>query len=271
MIPRALLLFFILSMSSCGSHPKPDTGSGSDSSISITAGKSALASSGADFKTLRTALDFAGAWVNEVYVDSIHKNQSPGKDQVIMESCIEIPDSTLKKTCMIGGFHDGGPAIVIVKKGNQYQFYDPELKIPGAIIEPISARRLRIGNQYFQKLEHPDMEKEEWGILNELLFSGNYQNEEGKEVIFEMNGHIRGLDTVTYYQPHADYTEEQDLDADRISMGRSPNKVHVYGFRFNKDTLSIYNIDCLKYDSAAHECGLEKLGSLIWKLHRMPG
>jgi hypothetical protein len=224
-----------------------------------------------EFKTFRSALEFAGVWVNEIYVDSIRKNRSPRKDQGVSKSCINIPDSTLKTTSMISGFHEGGADMVIVKDGNRYQFYDPDLKTPRDIIEPISSHRLRIGNQYFQKLEHPDMEKHEWGILNEILFGGKYQNQDGKEVIFGIDGHIQGLDSVDYYQPHADYTEEEDLGVDRISMGRSREDVHVYGYQFDKDTLFIYYIDCLQYDSIAHECGLEKIGGLRWKLQRMPG
>jgi hypothetical protein len=171
---------------------------------------------------------------------------------------------------MISGFHEGGVGMVIVKDGNRYQFYDPELKTPKDIIEPIAPNRLRIGNQYFQKLKNPDMEKYEWGILDEILFGGKYQSPDGKEVIFGLDGNIRGLDTVTYYQPHADYAGEQDIGVDRISMGRSRENVHEYGFQFDKDTLFIYLIDCLRYDSTANQCGLEKLGEFSWKLHRMP-
>jgi hypothetical protein len=101
-------------------------------------------------------------------------------------------------------------------------------------------------------------------------FRREYQSQDGKEVVFEINGHVKGLDTVTYYQPHADYTGEQDLGVDLISMGPSQENVHEYGFQFNKDTLLIYRIDCMRYDSMAHECGLEKLGELSWKLQKMP-
>ncbi len=271
MVTRPLLPpFIILCMLSCSSPRDRGSKSNPDSSVSPIADGSPSGRTLPDFKTFHTALGFAGAWVNQIYVDSIRKNRSPRQDQWISESCINIPDSTLKTTSMISGFHEGGAEMVIVKDGNRYQFYDPEFKTPRDTIEPISTDRLRIGNQYFQKLKHPDMEKYEWGILDEILFGGKYQCKDGKEVVFGMDGHISGLDTVTYYQPHADYTGEQDLGVDRISMGRSQDKVHEYGFRFDKDTLLIYPIDCLQYDSIAHECGLEKLGELRWKLQRMP-
>jgi hypothetical protein len=272
MITRALLSpFIILCMLSCASPRDRNSKSNPDSSVSPIAGGSPSRRTTPDFKTFQTALGFAGAWVNEIYVDSIRKNRSPRQDQGISESCINIPDSTLKTMSMISGFHEGGAEMVIVKDGNRYQFYDPEFKTPKDIIEPMSPDLLRIGTQYFQKLKHPDMEKYEWGILDEILFGRKYQSQDGKEVVFGIDGHIKGLDTVTYYQPHADYTEEQDLGVDRISMGRSQENIHVYGFQFDKDTLLIYRIDCLQYDSIAHQCGLEKLGGLRWKLQRMPG
>jgi hypothetical protein len=272
MINRPLLTpLILLCMLSCASPRDRGSRSDPDSSVSPIAGGSPSGKTAPDFKTFHTALGFTGAWVNEIYVDSIRKNRSPRQDQWISESCINIPDSTLKTTSMISGFHEGGAEMVIVKDGNQYQFYDPEFKTPKDIIKPMSPDRLRIGNQYFQKLKQPDMEKYEWGILNEILFDGKYQSQDGKEVVFEIDGYIKGLDSVTYYQPHADYTGDQDLGLDRISMGQSQGHVHEYGFRFDSDTLIIYRIDCLQYDSMAHECGLEKLGELRWKLQKMPG
>jgi hypothetical protein len=272
MITRALLSpFIILCMLSCASPRDRSSKSNPDSSVSPIADGSPSRRTTPDFKTFQTALGFAGAWVNEIYVDSIRKNRSPRYDQEIGEGCINIPDSTLKTTSMISNFHEGGEPILVVKEGDRYQFYDAKFKTPGDTIEPITPDRLRIGHQYFHKVQHPDMEKWEWGILNELLFSGKYQGPDGRVVVFGTDGHIQGLDTLTYYQPHADYMGEEDLGADRISLGQNAEKMVVYGFRFDKDTLLIYPIDCLHYDTLANECGLEKLGGLRWKLQRMPG
>jgi hypothetical protein len=278
MITRIRLYpFIVFCLLSCASPKDRGSTLNRDSSDSLVAGGSAYGKKSPDFKTVHAALSFAGAWVNEVYVDSIHKNRSPRKDQGIEESCINIPDSTLMTTSMVGGFHEGGPEMVVVMDGDRYQFFDPTFKTPKEIIEPLSPDRLRIGSQYFKKLTHADMEKYEWGILNEILFAGKYKTqvakevgeEAGKEVVFAVDGHITGLDTITYYQPHADYTGDQDLGVDRISLGPSQKNLHEYGFQFNGDTLLIYSINCLKYDSVAHECGLEQLGELQWKLHRI--
>lgn len=59
----------------------------------------------------------------------------------------------------------------VVRDGNRYQFYDPELKLALDTIEPVSPARLRIGNQYFRPLQHPDTDKNDWGILPVTLDS----------------------------------------------------------------------------------------------------
>jgi hypothetical protein len=270
MITRTQLYpFIVFCLLSCASPNDRGSKVNRDSSDPVVAGGSAYGEKKPDFKTVHAALGFAGAWVNEMYVDSIHKNRSPKQDQDIEESCIRIPDSTLMKTSMIFGFHEGGPEMVVVKNGDRYQFFDPTFKTPMGIIELVSPNRLRIGSHYFKKLMYADTEKYEWGILNEILFAGKYQTQVGKEVVFAEDGHIAGLDTIAYYQPHADYTGDVDLGVDRISLGPSKTNLHEYGYQFNGDTLLIFPIKCLEYDTLAKECGLEKLGECQWKLRRI--
>ena len=111
-----------------------------------------------------TVLPFAGVWVNEIYLDSIRKNHSPRLSQGVMESCIILPARTLQVTRMIAGFHDGGPAWVVVKRGAYYQFYDEAREIARDSIEPLPANRLRIGHQHFGRLNQPDPNKADLGI-----------------------------------------------------------------------------------------------------------
>ncbi len=169
---------------------------------------------------------------------------------------------------MVAGFHDGGGTMVVVKDGNRYQFYDPELKLPLDTIEPLSPTRIHIGNQYFRSLKHPDTNKNDWGILEEILFSGRYQKEDGKEVEFGTDGHITGLEIASYYEPVIDYADRADHQLDLINLGQSHKKLDEYGFRFDKDTLLIYTVECLHYDANEHGCDSSKFGELMWKLRR---
>jgi hypothetical protein len=269
-------LFLCLIVYTCILSCSSPTGLANSSANTDSAGKHAAKTSiiasrepVPHFKTLDTALSFAGVWVNEIYFDSIRNNRSPRLDQGIGKSCIIIPDRTLKETRMVWGFHDGGGSIVVVKDETRYQFYDPELKLPSDTIEPLLNSRLRIGDQYFRRLNHPDTSKNDWGILEEVLFSGRYQNEDGKEAVFGRNGHITGLGSASYYEPEIDYSDRADRQIDRIRLGQSHEKLKEYAFRFDEDTLLIYTIDCLRYNADEHDCDSSKLGELKWKLRKM--
>jgi hypothetical protein len=219
------------------------------------------------WKTLDTVLSFAGVWVNEIYFEKIGKTRSPRLSQGIENSCIIIPDSTLEATNMVGGFHDGGPTMVVIKDDKRYQFYNSELNLPQDTIEPVSATRLRIGRDYFRRLEYPDTDKPDWNILEEILFSGKYQDTSGRKVVFSADGSVTGLNGVLYYEPVIDYSDREDGQVDRIRLGKSYKDLDDYGFRFDGDTLRIYTIACLHYSTG--KCDSAALGKLRWQLRRM--
>lgn len=265
MLSRLVILLsismWLLSCSSSGDHEKSVP-------VSDSVAPSRKPAVLSRIKTPDTVLSFAGVWVNEIYVDKIRKSHSPRLSQGIMASCIVIPDSTLKETNMVAGFHEGGPQMVVVKIGERYQFYDPPLKTPLDTIEPLGPRRLRIGNQYFARLSYPDPRKTDWGILEELLFSGKYQKVDGGEVVFGTDGHITGLDSILYYEPVIDFADRGDGQVDRINLGQSHKKLDDYSFRFDGDTLLIYTVDCLQYNANEKGCDSATFGYLLWKLKK---
>ena len=219
---------------------------------------------------LDTVLSFAGVWVNQVYFDRLARNRSPRLDQGIDQSCINIPARTLIETRMIAGFHDGAGSEVVVKIGNRYQFYDPSLKLPLDTIEPLSNHRLRIGTQFFRQIDHADTLKSDWGILEDLLFSGMYVREDGDTAVFGRDGHIKGLETVSFFEPVIDYADRADRQVDLVRLGQSRKEMDDFGFQFKKDTLFIYTIDYQQ--SNAGESGFDstRFGTLMWKLRRLP-
>jgi len=261
-------LSFLSCFLACSSAGGRNSDAKGDSSSLVVSGAGRGGSSDTAFKTLRVVVPFPGAYVNEEYIDSLRKNQSPSMDQGVKESCIEIPDSTLKSTSMIYGFHEGGEGMIIVKKGDIYQFYDYNIKQPRDTIEAVGADRIRIGRRYFRKLKHPDLKRYDWGILEELLFSGTYRRDDGTEVVFGADGGVRGLDSLIYYQPSIDYTEEIDIDAERIMLGGNPEHLKLYAYQFHKDTLRIFRVEQSDYDSVAREYAKERLGEMIWKMVR---
>ena len=104
-------------------------------------------------------------------------------------------------------------------------------------------------------------------ILEEILFKGKYTNSEGKTIEFKPNGQIVGLDKFHFYDPIIDYFDE-GMQVDQIRIGNSQNELDYYGFKFNKDTLSLYKLNCIEFDSTSNNCGIVEYGQLIHKLWR---
>ena len=222
-----------------------------------------------EFKTLDTTISFAGFWVIERYVNDIKKTQSARQSQGSDESCITIPERTLQVTRMVWGFHDGGADLVIVKDGDNYQLWDSELKEKAKDIEIISNDKIKIGNKDFIKISCVDntVTNSNPTILEEILFKGKYRSDNGATIEFKANGQISGLDNFSYYSAIIDYSGPA-LDIDQIALGQSKNTTNLFGYKFNKDTLSIYKITCTDYDSTNNMCGVVDYGELTYKLWR---
>jgi hypothetical protein len=219
-----------------------------------------------DFKTLDTALSFAGLWVNETYIDNIRKTRSPRQSQDVMESCITIPSRTLQVTRMVAGFHEGAEDMVVVKDRDRYQLYDADLRSLQKELELISPTRIRIGDQYFSRMSHHDTTLTDFGILEELLFSGRYERERGQEVVFTADGRIRGLDSFVRYSPVIDYTAGSSGDFDLVNMGSG--KGRDYGYRFKGDTLHIFRTICATAGAEGNFCDSIAAGPMLYKLVR---
>jgi hypothetical protein len=220
------------------------------------------------FMKLDTLVPFSGVWVNEIYIQNIHHSRSPRQSQGVMESCINIPSRTLQVTSMISGFHEGAADMVIVKDGENYKFYSADLTLFRYDILPLQDGRIRIGDQYFIRMQQPDTTRSDWGILEEFLFGGKYVDERGQPVVFALNGQLSGLDTFAYYIPQIDYTTDAQ-QVDHIRLGRTARHLEDFGFRFDKDSLIIYSVNCLQYNSDEKQCDSEALGERLHTLVRL--
>jgi hypothetical protein len=220
--------------------------------------------SNSTFKTLDTVVPFAGFWLNETYVKNIERTKSPRECQGIFESCLTIPARTLQPTSMVSGFHEGAGAMVVVKKDNTFQFYykyGDTISRLAYEIQVLAADKLKIGKNTFIKTNE--------SFLADLLFSGEYRDTLGNTVQFSKDGHIKGLGNYAVYDPMYDYTTEPDLGADQVDLGQASINREHFGYRFSQDTLFIYNLNCLVYDSLEHSCGQLVLGDIKHKLIRI--
>jgi hypothetical protein len=220
-----------------------------------------------DFTKLITTVPFAGVWVNEKYVTDIKKTKSPRSSQNITASCIIIPSKTLKETRMINGFHEGSEDWTIVKKGDGFQFYNSGLTKMARKIDVISPDKIKIGDQTFILMKHGDANKSNFNILEEILFSGQYQSATGNKVSFATNGQITGLDTLNYYNAVIDYGDMAS-DVNQVELGQTKKSLHRYGFQFDKDDLLIYNLKCTgKVDGVCESVAFGKLAFKLTKMH----
>jgi len=215
-----------------------------------------------DFKSLETIIPFAGFWVNERYLNDIKKSKSPRESQGFYESCITIPERTLQVTRMVWGFHDGGADLVVVKNKDRYQFYykyNDTIRDFAQDIEIISKEKIKIGDNFFIKTNS--------NFLEEILFKSKYVDSNGTTVEFTATGKVVGLGDYKIYRPLYDYNAE-GMNVDQIALLQTEKDGKLFGFKFNADTLLIYELNCLQYDSLNNMCVVVDFGQMTFKLTR---
>jgi len=237
-----------------------------------------VASSLLDIKS--ESIPIAGIWVSENYINSLKEKKSPRIAQQGNCLLIIIPERTNEKTSIMDGFHDDFDYYSILKNQNRFEIWethDNSLSKLEYIIEVISSSKIKIGETILIKIDpfkvkdvlHNGL-KEEILIQEELLFKGIYLTSDGKKVEFKKNGQINGLDSFYYYKPINDYHDE-GMQVDQLILVKSQKNIEwkdleYYGFKFICDTLELYKLNCLEFDSTSQNCGVVELGKLEYKL-----
>lgn len=219
-----------------------------------------------NFKTKDTTISFTGYWLCKDYVESIRTFKSPKKAQD-NSAFIFIPDRTLKQTMMISNFHEGGPNLTILSKDDHYELWeiqDDSLIQQLSTIEMIDKTTLKIGDRLFVNI-NPVQGENGSRILDEILFKGIYTNASGATIEFKNTGQIVGMDNIKRYEPVIDYIDA-GMQVDQIALGQNKNELEYFGFTFNQDTLTLYNLNCLTFDSTDNRCVEVELGEPAYKL-----
>ncbi len=229
--------------------------------------KDPLSKTSENYKTQKTSIPFSGFWVNETYIKSVQKTKSPRLPNGMLESCIKIPTSTLSVTRMVSGFYDGGPNLVILKKGNSYQFWSEDLEYKGDEIEVINKTKIKIKNQVFIKM-NDKITIDNPTILEEILFKGTYKNEAGEIVEFKSDGQISGLKNFTFYSAVLCYTGP-GLDVDQIAFGKSKSETEIFAYKYKNEDLEIYELKCIQKDLENNICEIVDYGKLLYVLKKI--
>ena len=235
---------------------------------SVDRRKNGLKSSTEDFKKLDTIVSISGCWLSEDYFNSINEFKSPLKSQD-GSLYIIIPDRTLKKTTMIFNFHEGGTSLEILKNNDHYEIWEiQEDSLTQRVykVKIISPTKISLDDKYFVKISS-STDTDNHRILEEVLFKGIYRDVNNNRVEFEDNGEIIGLNNFNFYVPVIDYYDE-GMQVDQIRLGSTKNDLDYYGFKFIGDTLELYKLHCLEFDSTSNNCGVVEYGQIIHKIWR---
>lgn len=189
----------------------------------------------------KTSVEFSGTWVNNKYIDKLKETRSPREAQDAGDiSAVMIPDQTEEQAMMIWGFHEGLEGS-FRKKGTEYglatgkpETIDYKISVSDGTLTMAEESFTRIGGL------------KEYHIVETILFAGSYDLA-GRKVELSSNGRIEGIDSLSYYSANLDYMDA-GMDVDQISLGKTEEKMHTYGFKFKGRTLTIHEIDCVDYD-----------------------
>jgi hypothetical protein len=209
---------------------------------------------------------FAGTYVSQDYYDKIKQYKSPMKAQG-GSLFIVIPDNTLQPTIMISNFHEGGPWLRVLKNKSLYEMWelqDGNLKQRLYNIEILSADKIKLDTTIFVKIS-PQTNPDNHQVLEEILFKGSYLRPNNTAIEFQSNGQIIGPINFQFYKPMIDYYDAA-RQIDQIGLGKSEEKFDWYGFKFKGDTLELYNLKCLTFDSTDNKCVVVDFGELTYKL-----
>lgn len=232
-----------------------------------------------DNENIDTIIPISGCWISEDYVNSLKEYKSPKKaqDNSIL---IIIPESISENVTIMYDFHDDFDYFKIVRNNNKYEIWEnlnEQMPILLYSIKVISESKIVIGETVFTRINPVRVEdflhiglKSELLVQEEILFKGVYLSSQGNKVVFKNNGQIEGLDGFSYYKPESDYYD-QGMQIDQLILVKSASlnnwqDIEYYGFKFNHDTLKLYKLNCIEFDSLSQHCALVELGKLEYTL-----
>lgn len=234
------------------------------------------------FKAKNSKIAIAGCWVSEVYLKSLKEFKSPKRAQDNGLLLI-IPKRVNEKVSYMEAFHDDFDYYSILKNKNTYEIWEiindnpPKLEF---VIEVISPTRIKIGTIVLEKI-NPLIKsdflrrglKEQVMIQEDLLFKGKYITSDNRKVEFTKDGKIKGLDDFYFYQPINDYYD-MGMQVDQLVLVKSRKNIEwkdleYFGFTFNHDTLELYKLNCISFDTTSGYCGEVENGELKYKLWRI--
>jgi hypothetical protein len=201
---------------------------------------------------------FGGDWINKKYAEKLRETQSPKASQnSVSMAMLILPSQINQQATIIWGLHEGSNGIV-KKIKEAYGIYSDDGNMEHRII--FKNGRISTGKDEFIKIKGG--EENSKNIAEQLIFAGKYDLS-GKQVEFTYDGKVIGLDTSTYYNVLIDYIDA-GMQVDQLRLGSGSESSGLYGFNFNKDTLRIYELNCLQRED--DYCVVVENGKELFKM-----
>ncbi len=214
------------------------------------------------------AVAFSGNWVNGKYLRVLRQSKSPRLAQGAAElSVVVIPAAAGQRASLIWGFHEGSEYVLKTEAGGKAGLHDAEGGQRAYVLEYAPAGdSLKVGDDWFVRLAGGASPEQ---AANPYLFAGRYGLGD-REVTFTPDGKVTGLDSIRYYQPFLDYIDA-GMQVDQVRLGRHPDTLQPYGFAIGGNTLTLYRLTCVEYDSTSQVCGVVENGPELLRLRRQSG
>jgi len=278
------LFLVLIAFTACNSKSK--------SAAADSAASNAAQTQATPFQKFKQAMD--GSWVVSGYITSLAKTRSPynSRHEFSMVAAMSIGLSAGAGDSAHIGYslnnHEGGDFIVYNKLGQRPNalktklidgnsdggFYELGYSIKNSDTSVIvyhynKNKGLADSVSYTKVITFNDTDASggiEY-ITNKMLFSGTYTIADtvaGLEVKLEDNGKISGLSDFKTYLVNTDFVAGPENNLDEIIFDWSTKKQKSYAFKFNKDTLNMYEtkeaadsinlvVDKLKYKLVKHK------------------
>lgn len=184
--------------------------------------------------------NLGGYWVNDTWWQELQSTKSPMKAAEHLSgvaAAIFHQDSTKWLADMSYNWHEGHQLTLRTKDGG-LQIYDPKnaavqqymlVPHPDGSMSLDSLKMVRLGDAYTG-----------FNAIASTLVGGQYEMG-GKQVIFNPNGTVVGLDDYIRYEMLLDYVAE-DVKADQLQLSKEGRTPDFYAFKLEGNKLLLYEI-----------------------------
>lgn len=219
--------------------------------------------------------DISGQWVNVKYLRSVLTTKSAKISQVACElSYVEINNDT---ALIIINFHESLTVHLENTYASTFVFKS------GDYIYNFVAKNDTLFSSYQNtydslptydtlikyNMTFTDPYKKSNKLLNQEIFTGNHQivDSSNKTLTFYEEGEVKGFKKFKYYSVLEDYFDA-GCNFDILFLYNDNTACIEYTWKHFGDTLAIYELDCLVYDSTNNYCYDNKVGKLVYKLFK---